>query len=55
MKYPSFHALLRGYFEQHLKGKASYLNQVILAKSWLMTLTDAPTRMEVRTACGERP
>jgi len=47
MKYPSFHALLRGYFEQHLKGKASYLNQVILAKSWLMTLTDVPTRMQV--------
>lgn len=42
----SFQELVRGYLAQ-LEGRASHVVVVRLAKQWLLTLTEAPTRQEV--------
>jgi hypothetical protein len=47
MRYATFRELIQGYLDEHLKSKASYPNQIIVAKRWLLTLTEAPTRKDI--------
>jgi len=47
MRYATFRELIQGYLDEHLKSKASYPNQLIVARHWLLTLTDAPTRKDI--------
>jgi hypothetical protein len=48
MIYATFHDLIVvGYFEDHLKDKSSYSRQMTMAKHWLLTLIDTPTRTDI--------
>jgi integrase len=43
----SFPDLITAYLEEHLKGKASYSRQVVMAAQWIRTLTTTPTRAQI--------
>src|SRR5437868_13977975 len=43
----SFADLITAYFEEHLKGKASYGRRLAMAAPWIRTRTQTPTRAEM--------
>lgn len=45
---PRFADLIRAYLDEHLQGKASYHRQLTVAKQWLLTLEQTPTRAQIR-------
>jgi hypothetical protein len=47
MMIESFSDLIPAYLEEHLKGKPSHRVQQRVARQWLMTLTEIPTRTQL--------
>ena len=48
MRYATCRELIQAYLDEHLKPKASYHNQLHVAKHWLLTLIETPTRTQIR-------
>src|ERR1043165_9470434 len=48
MRYATCRELIQAYLDEHLKPKASYHNQLNVAKHWLLTLIETPTRTQIR-------